>query len=242
MTGGRTEPIRVLLADDQRVVREGLAMLLGLLPDVEVVGTAADGEQAVDLAARLHPDVILMDLRMPRCDGIEATRRLRAEPGAGQVIALTTYADDRSVLDALRAGARGYLTKDAGAEEIRAALVQVADGHAVIDRAVHHHLVDALGAAAEAAEASEPAPDPAPEAGPPPVRPDGLTPREAEVLSLMAEGLSNAEIAGRLVVGEATVKSHVNHLFAKLGVRDRAQAVAYAYRRGVVPPPGSSAS
>lgn len=237
MTGearGRSEPIRVLLADDQRVVREGLAMLLGLLPDVEVVGTAADGEQAIELAARLRPDVVLMDLRMPRCDGIEATRRLRAEPGASQVIALTTYADDRSVLDALRAGARGYLTKDAGAEEIRAALVQVADGHAVIDRAVHHHLVDALGGAAGGEPAREP--------GPPRARPDGLTPREAEVLSLMAEGLSNAEIAGRLVVGEATVKSHVNHLFAKLGVRDRAQAVAYAYRRGVVPPPDASAT
>ncbi|MGW0226726.1 response regulator [Actinopolymorpha singaporensis] len=236
MTGearGRSEPIRVLLADDQRVVREGLAMLLGLLPDVEVVGTAADGEQAVELAGQLRPDVVLMDLRMPRCDGIEATRRLRAEPGASQVIALTTYADDRSVLDALRAGARGYLTKDAGAEEIRAALVQVADGHAVIDRAVHHHLVDALGGAAEAEPAGEP--------GPARARPDGLTPREAEVLALMAEGLSNAEIAGRLVVGEATVKSHVNRLFAKLGVRDRAQAVAYAYRRGVVPP-GTSAT
>nr|WP_272955974.1 response regulator transcription factor [Actinopolymorpha rutila] len=224
-----------MLADDQRVVREGLAMLLGLLPGVEVVGTAADGEEAVDLAARLHPDVILMDLRMPRCDGIEATRRLRAEPGAGQVIALTTYADDRSVLDALRAGARGYLTKDAGAEEIRAALVQVADGHAVIDRAVHHHLVDALGAGPSGNETGS-------AASPPLARPDGLTPREAEVLSLMAEGLSNAEIAGRLVVGEATVKSHINHLFAKLGVRDRAQAVAYAYRRGVVPPPGTSAT
>ncbi|MET9020658.1 response regulator transcription factor [Actinopolymorpha sp. NPDC004070] len=253
MTGeahGRTEPIRVLLADDQRVVREGLAMLLGLLPDVEVVGTAADGEQAVDLAARLRPDVILMDLRMPRCDGIEATRRLRAEPGAGQVIALTTYADDRSVLDALRAGARGYLTKDAGAEEIRAALVQVADGHAVIDRAVHHHIVDALdslGARGAPGAPGTPGTEPARgEAAPPSgqagARPDGLTPRETEVLALMAEGLSNAEISRRLVVGEATVKSHVNHLFAKLGVRDRAQAVAYAYRRGVVPPRGTSAT
>ena len=213
--GAVSAPIRVLIADDQRVVREGLAVLLGLLPGVEVVGTAADGEQAVALATELAPDVVLMDLRMPRCDGIEATRRLR-EHGCARVIALTTYADDRSVLDALRAGARGYLTKDAGGEEIHRALTRVAQGQAVIDPAVAHHLVDPIATA--------------PAAGRAPRLPDGLTPREAEVLALIAEGLTNTEIAGRLVVSEATVKSHVNHLLAKIGARDRAQAVAYAFR------------
>jgi DNA-binding NarL/FixJ family response regulator len=219
-----TGPIRVLLADDQRVVREGLAMLLDLLPGVEVVGAAADGEQALTLAQRLQPDVVLMDLRMPRCDGIEATRRLRAHTDAIQVIALTTYADDRSVLDALRAGARGYLTKDAGADDIRAALEQVTSGQAVIDPAVQHHLVDAIATGTQRPE-------------PPEQPPDGLTPREVEVLRLIAEGLSNTEIAGRLVVSEATVKSHVNHLLAKIGARDRAQAVSYAYRTGLAAPP-----
>lgn len=217
-----TAPIRVLLADDQRVVREGLGTLLGLIGGVEVVATAADGEEAVALAARLRPDVVLMDLRMPRCDGVEATRRLRDHDADIKVLMLTTYADDRSVIDALRAGARGYLTKDAGAEEIRQALLQVTSGHAAIDPAVQHHLLDAIVASPE-----EPPP------AVPPTLPDGLTPREAEVLSLIAEGLSNPEIAERLVVGETTVKSHINHLFAKIGVRDRAQAVTYAFRNGL---------
>jgi DNA-binding NarL/FixJ family response regulator len=216
-----SETIRVLVADDQRVVREGLAMLLDLLPGVEVVGAAADGEQACELALRDRPDVVLMDLRMPRCDGIEATRRLR-EQGEIRVIALTTYVDDRSVLDALRAGARGYLTKDAGATEIQRALEQVMTGRAVIDPAVQHHLVDALASGI-------------PEEPPGPPVPDGLTPRETEVLSLIAEGLSNAEIAERLVIVEATVKTHVNHLLGKICARDRAQAVRYAYRHGLAP-------
>jgi DNA-binding NarL/FixJ family response regulator len=215
-----TEPrVRVLAADDQRVVREGLAMLLGLLPDVEVVGTAADGEEVLALAGELKPDVILMDLRMPRMDGVEATRRLRERDPAIKVVVLTTYADDRSVLDALRAGALGYLTKDAGAAEIQQALHQVARGQAVLDPAVQLHLVETI--------AAEPPPAPEP-------LPAGLTPREAEVLALIAAGLSNAEIAGRLVVSEATVKSHVNHMLAKIGARDRAQAVGYAYRHGLV--------
>ena len=213
--GAVTDPVRVLIADDQRVVREGLAVLLGLLPGVTVVGTAADGEQALALAAELKPDVVLMDLRMPRCDGIEATRRLRDHGDRARVIALTTYADDRSVVEALRAGARGYLTKDAGADDIERALRRVAAGQPAIDPAVQHHLLDAL--------AGGPAPD-------------GLTPRELDVLALIAEGLSNAEIAARLVVAEATVKTHVNHILAKTGVRDRAQAVAYAYRTGVARP------
>ena len=206
--------IRVLIADDQRVVREGLGMVLGLMKDVEVVGAAADGAEAVTLALAVRPDVVLMDLRMPRCDGVEATRRLRTEAPEVRVVVLTTYSDDRSVLEALRAGARGYLTKDASGEQIHEARRQVLDDHAVIDPAVQRHLVDAIAA-------SRPAQ---------PTLRDGLTPREAEVLSLMAGGLSNAEIAAHLVVSEATVKSHINHLFAKIGARDRAQAVAYAFR------------
>jgi len=209
--------IRVLVADDQRVVREGLTMVLGLLPDVEVVGAASDGGEAVALAAALAPDVVLMDLRMPRCDGVEATRRLRAEQPDVRVVVLTTYADDRSVLDALRAGARGYLTKDAGGAEIHQALRHVLDDRAAIDPAVAHHLVDAV---AETPRRAVPA------------GPDGLTPREIEVLGLVAKGLTNAEIAGQLVIGEATVKSHMTHLLAKIDARDRAQAVAFAYRQG----------
>jgi len=221
--------IRVLTADDQRVVREGLAMLLGLLPDVEVVGTAADGEEALALADELCPDVILMDLRMPRVDGVEATRRLRASHPEIKVVVLTTYADDRSVIDALRAGALGYLTKDAGADEIRQALQRVASGQASVDPAVQMHLIEAIATAA-------PGPAPAPTAPPEPQLPDGLTPREAEVLGLIGAGLSNAEIAAHLFVSEATVKSHVNHMLPKIGARDRAQAVGYAYRHGLVPP------
>jgi DNA-binding NarL/FixJ family response regulator len=209
--------IRVLLADDQRVVREGLGTLLGLLDGIELVATAADGDEAVALAAEHDPDVVLMDLRMPRVDGIEAIRRLAARGERPRTIALTTYADDASVLGALRAGARGYLTKDAGADDIRAAVEAVARGEAAIDPKVQHHVLAAL------APGAEPVAD----------LPDGLTPREAEVLALIAEGLTNAEIADRLVVSAATVKSHVNHIFAKANVRDRAQAVVYAYANGL---------
>jgi DNA-binding NarL/FixJ family response regulator len=219
----------VLAADDQRVVREGLAMLLGLLPEVEVVGTAADGEEALTLAGELHPDVVLMDLRMPRVDGVEATRRLRASHPEIKVVVLTTYADDRSVIEALRAGALGYLTKDAGADEIRQALRRVLDGQASLDPAVQMHLVEAITGGTQ-----NPAPEPP--AAPLAVLPDGLTPREAEVLGLIGAGLSNAEIATQLFVSEATVKSHVNHMLPKIGARDRAQAVGYAYRHGLVPP------
>lgn len=224
-----TEPrIRVLAADDQRVVREGLAMLLGLLPDVEVVGTAANGEEALALADQVRPDVILMDLRMPRVDGVEATRRLRASHPEIKVVVLTTYADDRSVIDALRAGALGYLTKDAGADEIRQAPQRVTSGQASLDPAVQMHLVEAIATTTATTDAMS--------ARPASQLPDGLTPREAEVLALIGAGLSNAEIATRLFVSEATVKSHVNHLLPKIGARDRAQAVGYAYRHGLVPP------
>ena len=225
-----SEPIRVLLADDQRVVREGLTLILDLLEDVEVVETASDGEQAVALAERLSPDVVLMDLRMPRVDGIEATRRLAASRPRIGVIALTTYADDASVLGALRAGARGYLTKDASAEQIAAAISRVAKGEASLDEAIQTKVVAAVTAGASPEPAgAEPAED---------ELPDDLTAREAEVLGLIAGGLSNQEIAERLVVSPATVKSHVNHLFAKIGARDRAQAVGYAYRHGLVAPEG----
>ena len=217
-----SQPIRVLIADDQRVVREGLALVLGLLPGVEVVGFASDGDEAVALAADLLPDIVLMDLRMPRCDGVEATRQLRDRVPQTTVVVLTTYADDRSVLDALRAGARGYLTKDASGADIRRALRQVLDNHAVIDPAVQHHVIDAI-ATLPAAQADQ-TPLPA-----------GLTPREAEVLALIAAGLSNREIATHLTVSEGTVKSHVNHLLAKIGARDRAQAVTYAYQLGLAP-------
>jgi DNA-binding NarL/FixJ family response regulator len=223
--------IRVLLADDQRVVREGLGTLLGLLDGIELVGTAADGEEAVALAARHDPDVVLMDLRMPRVDGIEAIRRLAARGERPRAIALTTYADDASVLGALRAGARGYLTKDAGAEEIRAAVEAVARGEAALDPAVQRHVVAALSSGAAAPATGDPPPGAAPDE-----LPDGLTRREAEVLALIAAGLTNTEIAGRLVVSAATVKSHVNHIFAKAGVRDRAQAVVYAYENGLAQP------
>jgi DNA-binding NarL/FixJ family response regulator len=216
--------IRVLLADDQRVVREGLGALVGLLDGVELVGTAADGEEAVALAGALDPDIVLMDLRMPRCDGVEATRRLAAAGPRPRVVVLTTYADDASVLEALRAGARGYLTKDAGAEDIAAAIAAVDRGEAALDPAVQHHVVAALS------DGAPPAAPPAAAAG----LPDGLTPREAEVLELIAEGLTNAEIAARIYLGEATVKTHLSRVLMKLGLRTRVQAVVFAHRNGVV--------
>jgi DNA-binding NarL/FixJ family response regulator len=226
--GAERGPVRVILADDQRLVRESLGTLLRLLAGIELLASAADGEEALALADEHRPDVVLMDLRMPRMDGIEATRELHARHPQIGVIALTTYADDESVLGALRAGARGYLTKDAGSEDIRAAILTVAAGSAALDPAVHHHVVTALARDADAAGCS-----PAEHA-----LPDDLTPREAEVLALIAEGLTNAEIAERLVVSPTTVKSHINHMFTKAGLRDRAQAVNYAYRNGIATPPG----
>ncbi|MGH2864305.1 MAG: response regulator [Solirubrobacteraceae bacterium] len=223
-------PIRVVLADDQRLVRESLGTLLGLLDGIELVASAADGEEAIALAERHRPEVVLMDLRMPRVDGIEATQRLHERHPDVRVIALTTYADDESVLGALRVGARGYLTKDASSEDIRAAILTVAAGEAALDPAVQHHVVRALASETGATTGCDPAGEEK--------LPDELTPREAEVLVLIAGGLTNAEIAERLVVNQTTVKSHINHLFAKAGLRDRAQAVNYAYRTGIATPPG----
>ena len=210
--------IRVLVADDQRVVREGLTMLLGLIEGVEVAAAAADGEEAVRLAGELRPDVVLMDLRMPRLDGVEATRRIASSLPASRVVVLTTYDDDASVFAALEAGARGYLTKDAGADEIARAVRTVHGGEALLDPSVQRRLIETLGR---------------PAAPRPPKPPDGLTQRELEVLRLIAEGLSNQEIARRIFVSEPTVKTHINNIFSKAGLRDRAQAVTYAFRNGL---------
>ena len=222
--GGRP-PIRVLIADDQRVVRDGLAMLVGLMDGVEIAGAACDGEEAVRLAVAHRPDVILMDLRMPGTDGIAATAQLRDRLPSARVLVLTTYADDDTILPALRAGAHGYLTKDASAEQIEAAIRAVHTGQTHLDPLVQERLVAAV---------TGPPPE-APAAGAYPL-PAGLTTREAEVLTLLAAGLSNAEIAQRLFLSNATVKTHINRIFAKTGARDRAQAVRYAYRTGLANP------
>ncbi|MET9521858.1 response regulator transcription factor [Streptomyces coeruleorubidus] len=222
--GAERKPARVVVADDQTVVREGIVMLLGLLPGIEVVGAAGDGEEAVRLVAEVAPDVVLMDLRMPRCDGVEATRRIRAEYPGTQVVVLTTYADDESLFPALAAGARGYLTKDADGEEIVRAVHSVLSGDAGLSPSIQRRVLERL-AETEARPAT------------PPEAPDGLTVRETEVLLLIAEGLSNQEIGRKLHVSTATVKTHINNLFAKTGLKDRAQAVRYAYGKGLVRPP-----
>lgn len=214
-----SDPVRVLVVDDQALVREGLMTLLAAAPDIEPVGSAADGEEAVALVSRHRPAVVLMDLRMPKLDGVEATRRILASWPDTEVVVLTTHADEASILDALRAGARGYLTKDAGIAEISRAVHAAANHQALLDPIVQSRLLEA------AAAGSRPAP--------PPSLPDELTPREAEVLTLIARGMSNTEIASTLVVSEATIKTHVNHLFSKIGARDRAQAVHYAYTHGL---------
>jgi DNA-binding NarL/FixJ family response regulator len=221
-----SDPIRVLVADDQALVREGLMTLLEVAAGIVPVAAAADGEEAVALAAQHRPHVVLMDLRMPRLDGVEATRRIRAAQPETEIVILTTHSDDESILGALHAGARGYLTKDAGIAEISRAIQAAAAHQVMLDPAVQSRLLAAATAGTAAAAAAAPLPQ-ANEL------PDELTPREAEVLRLIARGMSNTEIAAHLVVSEATVKSHINHLFAKVGARDRAQAVHYAYTHGL---------
>ena len=213
-------PVRVLVADDQALVREGLMTLLQSVPGIEPVAAAVNGEEAVAMSARHRPDVVLMDLRMPTLDGVEATRRIRAAQPQTEIVVLTTHADEASILEALQAGALGYLTKDAGIAEISRAVQAAANHQALLDPLVQSRLLAAASAGAR----------PAP---PPTDLPDDLTPREAEVVSLIARGLSNSEIAAALVVSNATVKTHINHVFAKIGARDRAQAVHYAYTHGL---------
>jgi DNA-binding NarL/FixJ family response regulator len=215
-----TSPLRVVIADDQRVVREGLAMLIGLLDGIQVVAMAADGVDAVDQALLHRPDVVVMDLRMPNLDGAQATARIRAELPQTQVLVLTTYADDDALFPALQAGARGYLTKNASAEEIEQALSALGRGQTHLAPEVQQRLV----AASLDARAAGPGPT---------APPDGLSAREVEVLTLIAAGRSNTEIARELVLSNATIKSHINHIFAKIGARDRAQAVHYAYDHGL---------
>ncbi len=207
-------PLRIVVADDQASVREGLVVLLDLLPDIEVVGSAADGEQALQVVAQTRPDAILLDLHMPVLDGIEATRRLTGEHPDVAVVVLTTFADDSSILAALRAGARSYLTKDADRAEIAQALRSAATGLAVLDPAVQATLLAA--AASGSAKA------------PPRDLPDGLTQREAEILCLIARGKTNPDIAADLYLSAHTVKSHINRIFAKTGSADRAAAIRYA--------------
>ncbi len=219
--------IRVLIADDQPVVRDGLAMLLGLLDDVEIVATAADGVEAVERACSERPDIVLMDLRMPRLEGAEATRQIVASLPETSVLVLTTYADDEFLFPALQAGARGYLTKDASAEEIEHAIRAVIAGQTHLDPAVQQRLVTAILDQSPSTSAVDDAPASHADL------PDQLTPREVEVLRLIAAGLSNSEIADKLVVSNATVKTHVNRIFFKTGARDRAQAVRYAYQHGL---------
>jgi DNA-binding NarL/FixJ family response regulator len=215
---------RVLIADDQALVRVGLRKILEAEPDTTVAGEARDGEDAVAAARRLEPDVVLMDIRMPVLDGLEATRRITAERPATRVLVLTTFGLDEYVYEALRAGASGFMLKDAPPEEIAGAVRLVAGGEALLAPAVTRAVIE---------EFARRSPAPAP---PPPRALEELTPREREVLDLLAGGLSNPEIGARLVVSEATAKTHVGRILFKLGLRDRVQAVIFAYETGLVGP------
>jgi DNA-binding NarL/FixJ family response regulator len=222
--------IRVLLADDQALVRTGFRMVLEGEPDIEVVGEAANGRQAVHSAGRLRPDVILMDIRMPELDGIAATREIagRDAERSGRVLILTTFDLDEYVYDALGAGASGFLLKDAPPEQLAQAIRVVADGEALLAPSVTRRLVEEFARTGRAASQ-------------PPPGLDELTTRELEVWGLVARGLSNAEIAESLIVSEATVKTHVARLLGKLGMRDRVQAVVLAYESGIASPGGARA-
>jgi DNA-binding NarL/FixJ family response regulator len=223
----------VLLCDDQALVRVGLRKILEAEDDLEVIGEAADGEDAVAEARRLHPDVVLMDIRMPVLDGIEASRRIAAVQPATRIVVLTTFGLDAYVYDALRAGASGFMLKDAPPEEIVAAVRIVANGDALLAPSVTRTVIE---------EFARRAPEQPPAARPAPAALEELTPREREVLELLVQGLSNPEICDRLVVSEATTKTHVARILQKLGLRDRIQAVIYGYESGFVRPGGGSAS
>jgi len=210
--------VRILIADDQALIREGLTMLLGRYEDLEVVGAAVDGDAAFRMAMELQPDIVLMDLVMPGTDGVDATRLIVSHLPRVQVVILSAYADDESVFAAVNAGAAGYLTKDSGAEQIRRAIATVQAGGALLDPHVQKRLLEHVRSVS-----AKRSPEP----------PHDLTQREVEVLHLISHGLSNAEIAQRLFVSEATVKTHVNNILAKTHLRDRAQAVAYAFIHGL---------
>jgi DNA-binding NarL/FixJ family response regulator len=216
------DAVTVVVADDQSAVREGLVLLLGTVPGIAVIGEAEDGETAVEIVAAKSPRVVLMDLNMPRVDGVEATRQIRAGHPRTQVVVLTTYSDDESIIGALRAGALGYLTKDATRAEIGRAVLAAAAGQAVLDPEVQQRLLSAAVRAPAVAPAGSPDTD--------------LTPRESDVLRLIAAGKSNREIARALFVSEATVKTHINRIFAKTGSRDRGQATRYAFTHGYADP------
>jgi DNA-binding NarL/FixJ family response regulator len=220
--------VRVLIADDQPLIRAGFRMLLEEQPDITVVGEAADGAEAIRLTRSLGPDVVLMDVRMPGTDGIEATRRIAAESGGTRVLVLTTYDLDEYAFAALRYGASGFLLKDARPADLADAIRVVAKGDAIIAPGVTRRLLDNFAGLLPDGPAAGTAPDSAPL--------NQLTDREREVLVRVAEGLSNTEIAAALVISEATVKSHLGRILAKLGLRDRVQAVIFAYQAGLVRP------
>jgi DNA-binding NarL/FixJ family response regulator len=220
--------IKVLLVDDQQLIRAGFRMILSAEPDIEVVGECSDGAQAVDSAARLKPDVVLMDIRMPEMDGIEATRRIVSgnagwEGQGPRVLMLTTFDLDEYVYDALRAGASGFLLKDVPAEQLADGIRLVANGEALLAPSATRRLIQEFARTAPARRE-------------PPAAVSELTPRELEVFRLIARGRSNAEIASELFVSETTVKTHVTRITMKLGVRDRVQAVVLAYESGIVAP------
>lgn len=254
--------IRVLITDDQRVVRDGLVLLVGTFDGIEIVGSACEGAEAVRMAVELRPDVVLMDLDMPVLNGAGATAALKEQVPDAAVLVLTTYTDEAHVMPALKAGARGYVTKDTDADTLEAAIRQVHAGRTFLDPEVQERLMAAVagsglgaglgtgagpsagtgpstgagsgaGTGTRTGADSESGAGMGASAGSDRALPDGLTTREAEVLTLIAQGLSNTEIGARLFVSNATVKSHVNRIFAKIGVRDRAQAVRYAFQAGI---------